>query len=159
MNEKLLEALMEEYNRLKEILESSPIESDNWKMADQKMHDLMKTMNEFNKAETEYFTKQDVLEAEKKHNEKMLEIEKEKLAQHAKIEESRRQGEIALEKEKKKINWERLAFELALVLVPLGVTIASRRQERHEMYDFETHDRLTSTVGRQFRLLDLYKKK
>lgn len=159
MNEKLNDVLIEECDRLTEITDSEDVGSEAWEAAYRRKLDILEKMNAFNKVETEYFIKAEDRRVEEERNRKMLELEERKLAQHLEIERSRREGEIALEKEKQKLNWKRVSFEMAKILVPLGVTILVRRKEREEIFDFETHGRITSTVGRQFRLHDLFWKK
>lgn len=159
MNEKLYKELVDECDRLTEIIDNEEPGSDTWKLAYGKKLDILEKMSAFNKVETEYCIKQEDRNLEREHNQKMLEMEEKKLDQHWEIECSRREAEMALEQEKQKISWKRIGFEMAKIIVPLGLTILVRGKEREEIFDFEEHGRITSTVGRQFRLQDLFWKK
>lgn len=166
MNEKLYEELVKECERLTGIIDSEEVNSDKWKAAYAKKLDILEKINNLYKVESEYWSKSDDRELQKEHNEKMLEmeekkleLEEKKLKQHEDIEQSRRNAELALEQEKQKITWKRVGFEMGKIVIPLAITAVIRRKERGEMFDFETHGRITSTVGRQFRLTDLFWKK
>lgn len=158
MNEKLLEVLTSECDRLIEIVDSADPKSDEWKSAYAKLQEMIQQMNAFNKVETEYYTKCEERRIQEEHNKVMEELERQKMAQHVEIETLRRDTDLALER-LKQIDWKRVSFEMAKVLIPLLITIAVRTIERREMYDFEEHGRLTSTAGRQFRIMDLFWKK
>lgn len=166
MNEKLYEELSKECDRLTAIIDQEEVNSDKWKAAYGKKLEILGKMNDLNKTESDYYSKQEDRNAQKEHNEavlqmeeRKLEMEEKKLEQHERIEQSRRDAEISLEQEKQKISWKRVGFEMSKVLVPLAITIIARKAERKEMFDFETHGRITSTVGRQFKLQDLFWKK
>lgn len=129
MNEKLYEGLVVEYERLVEILDQLEVNSEEWKETHDRLLLVIDKMNTFNKTETEYYVKSEERELQK-----------------------------TLEKEKQKITWQRVGFEMSKIILPLLITVGVRTIERHEMYDFEEHGRLTSTAGRQFRFMDLFRK-
>lgn len=130
MNKELHDELLKECDRLTKIIDREDEGSDLWKLAYGKKQDILDKMNAYNKVTIDYIMKENALEAD-----------------------------MTLEKEKKKISWPRVGFEASMVLIPLLITIKARKDERHEMFDFDTHGHLTSAVGRQYRLLDFWKKR
>lgn len=159
MNEKLYQELVDECDRLTKLIEEEEFNSEGWKAAYSRKLDILEKMNSFNKVETEYYTKQEERRVEEEHNKQMLELEEKKLEQHKELDQRRIAYDLIVEKEKQKITWQRIAFEMAKILLPLGISAAVRHKERRDMYDFEEHGRITSTVGRQYRLMDLFWKK
>ena len=166
MGDKLYEELVKECERLTGIIDAEEVNSDKWKAAYAKKLDILEKMNNFQKIQNDYWSKDDDRKVQEKQNERMLEmeekkleLEEKKLKQHEDIERSRRNAELALEQEKQEITWKRVGFEMSKIVIPLAITAIIRKKERGEMFDFETHGRITSSVGRQFRLTDLFWKK
>lgn len=146
MDRKLYDELIAECDRLTEIINSNEVGSPEWKDAYGKKLAILEKMGEFNKIDTEYFSKKESLNFEEK-----------KLEHQAKIEASRREGELNLEREKQKIGWKRVSFEMAKLAIPMIISAWVYDRAQKKVFDFEEHGRITSTPGRQLGLPRFFK--
>jgi hypothetical protein len=148
MYEKLYQELVDECDRLTVIIDKEKFGSEDWKWAYGKKMELLKQMAERCKEDDEFTAKEEERKITKEHNSKMRKLERIKLEQQKEIERLRNETSMKLEREKQKVTWQRVAFEMAKILIPLGISVALYRESRERMFDFEEHGRVTSTVGR-----------
>lgn len=155
--DKLEEALLEKYERLKFILDSEPDASDEYKNAEREVNILIDKMQAFHKTNCEYFAKEEERDIEKRKNEDMAELEDQKLKAHSETERERNEMTLKLEQEKQKLTWKRIAFEFGKIVVPIigGAIVYSKAQNK--VLKFEETGRITSTAGRELHLPKIFK--
>ena len=156
MDEELRKELLEECERLTEIINSEEIGSANWKLAYGKKQDILEKMLAFNRTKLEFDAKNDEYREEVRHNQEMESLEKDKQADHRRIEEDKNRANLELEKEKQKVTWQRVAFEIGKIAVPLALTIIHYNGAQKRVFDFEEHGRITSTAGRELHLPKIF---
>ena len=96
---------------------------------------LVDALNTMNQAELNAMNESERREIERIKNEKLYE----------------------LEKEKSKLGWQRVTFEMAKVMLPIIVSIAAYEHFQNRIIDFETNGRLTSTAARELHLPKFWK--
>lgn len=158
MDEKLYNELIGECDRLTEIINSSKIGSEEWKAVYGRKLDILEKMQEYNKIEADYYDKQESRRITEEHNSKMLDIEIEKMKEHREIEKERNAAAIAAEDHKQQLSWQRVAFEMAKILAPVGISSALYLHAQNKVFDFEEHGRITSTPGRELHLPKIFTK-
>lgn len=150
MEEKLLEELIKECDRLTEIIDSSEVGSDEWKMAHSRKLDVLEKMQAFYKTETEYQIKFEDREATLDHDVEMLTLEEKKLEQHMEIERLRAEEARALEDMKR--SWKAFGFAIGTVVLPELLKIVYHNAHTDKVLGFEEHGRIVSSIGRQLKL-------
>lgn len=158
MQEKLKEELMVECDRLTEIIDNNEPGSEMWKEAYSKKLAVLDKMQVYEKCEGELWSKQEERRITEEHNQEMIALEDRKLEQHLVIETSRNNANIKLEETKQKITWQRVTFEMAKVVVPLGISIIHYNRAQKKVFDFEEHGKITSTCGRDLHLPKIFMK-
>lgn len=156
VNQVLQEALLERYDQFKNAMHTYPEDSDEYKAAKRGMGELIQEMQTFNKNECDYWAKQEERRIEEEHNEAMIAIEERKLEEHNRVERERNEANLAVEREKRKISWQRVAFEFGLILVPLFMNRSTYFKAQGNMLEFEKTGRVTSTVGRELHLPKIF---
>lgn len=73
------------------------------------------------------------------------------------LEKAKNDATITLEREKSKLTWGRVGFEMAKVLIPLAVSMYVSDKWQRRMLKFEETGRFTSSVSREFHLPKLLK--
>ena len=73
------------------------------------------------------------------------------------IEEERNKAMESVERDKQKITWGRVCFEMAKVVVPLAIQIIAFGKLQGRMFKFEETGRVTSTGGREMHLPKFWK--
>lgn len=73
------------------------------------------------------------------------------------IEEERNKAATEVEKEKQKLTWGRVGFEMGKVLLPLAAQIAAFGVLQKRMFKFEETGRINSTGGREMHLPRFWK--
>lgn len=139
VNEKILKMLEDKYERLERVVTDPNADAEERKNAEREILEVTKQMQELYKTEMDYF------------------VNKDKLDEHSRIEKERNEASLELEKQKQKLSWQRVAFELSKVIIPIvGSGILYFKASR-DMYQFEENGRITSTPGRQMRLPNIFK--
>lgn len=96
---------------------------------------LVDALNTMNQAELNAMNESERREIERIKNEKLYE----------------------LEKEKSKLGWSRVAFEMTKVLLPTVVSIAAYEHFQRRILEFEENGRINSTAGRELHLPKFWK--
>lgn len=96
---------------------------------------LVDALNTMNQAELNAMNESERREIERIKNEKLYE----------------------LEKEKSKLGWSRVAFEMAKVMLPTIVSIAAYEHFQKRILEFEENGRINSTAGRELHLPKFWK--
>lgn len=73
------------------------------------------------------------------------------------IEEERNKAMESVERDKQKLTWQRVCFEMAKVVVPLAIQIVAFGNLQGRMFKFEETGRVTSTGGREMHLPKFWK--
>lgn len=68
------------------------------------------------------------------------------------IEEERNKAANDVERDKQKLTWSRVMFELAKLMVPLGISFAGYNVFQKRVMKFEETGRISSTAGRELHL-------
>lgn len=150
MNDKLYDEMIADCDRLQEIIDNSEVGSDEWKVAYNKKMELYDKMNAYNKADSDYLSRQEDRKVQEEHNREMREIEREKLKQHEEIEKIRNEAAKDLEKEKQKVTWQRATLRIAEVGIPIILSYIAVHNEGTRMFKFEEHGRLVSSQARAY---------
>jgi hypothetical protein len=158
MDEKLYNELIAECDRLTEAINQMETGSDEWKQVYGRKLDVLEKMQEYNKVDAEYYDKMENRRITEEHNSKMVEIEIEKMREHKEIERERNAATIQAEEEKQKLSWKRVIFEMAKLVVPVGISSAIYLHAQNKVFDFEEHGRITSTAGRELHLPKIFTK-
>lgn len=137
MNEELYKELIDECERLTNIIDNSEVGDEQWKLAYGKKLDILDKMQEYNKTDSDWMIKSEDRKVLKEHNERMEALEKRRLE---------------IEAGKSELSWKYVAFEAGKILIPLVISIWHYNSAAKKMYDFEEHGRITSTVGKDLHL-------
>lgn len=73
------------------------------------------------------------------------------------IEKSKNETSAQIEREKSKLTWGRIGFEMAKLVVPLGISVYISDKWQRRMMKFEETGRFTSSISREFHLPKLFK--
>lgn len=153
----LEEALYEKYERIKNKINNYEEESSERRIAESEMTDLIKELQTLNKVMTEANTKAEERRVEEEQNEKMFELELNKLNEHHKVEQERNEANMKLEKERQKVNWQRAALEIGKVVTPAIISGIIYFRAQRNVLEFEETGRITSTAGRGLGLPKIFK--
>lgn len=137
--DQLEEALLQKYERLKQIIEQSEFGSEEHKAAERELNCLIDQMQTFHNTNCEYFAKDEDRKIKKEYNDDMAELEDQRIQQQ-------------------KLTWKRVAFEIGKVVVPIiGSAVVYFKAQRN-ILKFEETGRITSTAGRELHLPKLFNK-
>lgn len=74
-----------------------------------------------------------------------------------KIEDTKNNAVNEIERDKQKVTWSRVAFEMTKVIVPLVIQVVAFGALQKRMFKFEETGRITSDGGRQMHLPKFWK--
>lgn len=148
----LKEALIEKYNRLNQIVNDPNVKAEERQKAEVGIVDVIKELQKYNDSMDEYTAKAEERRITEEQNKRMEQLERDKLAEHTKVEEMRNQASLELEKQKQKLNWKRVAFELGKIAVPILLSGAMYFKAEKDILHFEESGSIRSKPGRELRL-------
>lgn len=135
MEDALKESLLDELAHQLELIGKLKPGSEEYEACMRGINDLTKSVNSLDQTEMDAFDKQERREADKVKNQQLLE----------------------LEKQKSKLSWDRVTFEMAKIGVPLiGSGILYLIAQRN-VFQFEETGRIVTTGGRELHLPNIWR--
>lgn len=148
----LQEGLNAKFERLNERLSNLEAGSKEYLEAEKAMEKLLDQMQAFYRTSNEFWAKEEERRIQENHNEQMAEIEDRKVKDHFDIEMERAQTQLQVEKEKQKLSWKKVVFEMSKVVVPAAISAVVFFKGQERMIKFEETGRFTSSVSRESHL-------
>lgn len=153
----LSEALVERYQELKDLRDQWHEGTEEYEEYDKKLEQVIKEMQTYHKNDLDADIKYDEHRISEENNQAQLDLEREKLEEHARVERERNETTLLVEHGKQRLTWPRIAFEIAKLVVPALVSGGIYFKAQRRVLEFEENGRISSTAGRELHLPKLPK--